>query len=147
MIKILNIDIRELINNHEVCCITTNGFVKKNGECVMGRGVAKIAAELYPKLPQRLGQMLNDFGNQVYWFSEFRIFSFPVKHVWWKKADIKLIIQSTKELYDGIDKLRIEKCYLPKPGCENGGLKWEDVEREIEPFLHPNVIIIDKKES
>jgi hypothetical protein len=144
MIKVLNIDIRELINNNEFVCITTNGYVKKNGECVMGRGVAKIAAELYPEMPKRIGIGIKEFGNQVYWFRNLNIFTFPVKHNWWEKADINLIVKSTKELSKYVDKLHIEKCYLPKPGCENGRLKWEDVEREIEPFLHSNVIIIDK---
>ena len=27
-------------------CITTNGFIKKDGTCVMGRGCAKQAADL-----------------------------------------------------------------------------------------------------
>lgn len=32
--------------------ITTNGFVKKNGCAVMGRGVAKQAVTKYPSLPK-----------------------------------------------------------------------------------------------
>jgi len=31
--------------------ITTNGFVKNNGEAVMGRGCAREAARKYPRLP------------------------------------------------------------------------------------------------
>jgi len=31
--------------------ITTNGAIKNDGSCVMGRGVAKQAADKYPELP------------------------------------------------------------------------------------------------
>ena len=34
-----------------VIAITTNGFVKATGECVMGRGCALTAKRLYPQLP------------------------------------------------------------------------------------------------
>ncbi len=44
---------------------TSNGFVKRSGEAVMGRGCAKAAASLDPRLPLQLGKAIKEYGNQV----------------------------------------------------------------------------------
>jgi hypothetical protein len=49
----------------DAMCITTNGFVKANGECVMGRGCAKQAATYWPDLPKLLGGAIQKYGNVV----------------------------------------------------------------------------------
>jgi hypothetical protein len=78
-----------------ICCVTTNGFVR-NGKAVMGRGVARQAAQRWPDLPARLGQQLGRdesepgpfgsaappyYGNHVQ-FIGYRLVSFPVKPCW-----------------------------------------------------------------
>lgn len=61
--------------------ITTNGFVKANGEAVMGRGIAKQIADLMPEIPKKLGGMLHLFGNNVSVITNnlMPIVNFPVK--------------------------------------------------------------------
>lgn len=49
----------------DAICITTNGFVKRNGECVMGKGCAKQAAVKYPGLTKDLGTAIRANGNVV----------------------------------------------------------------------------------
>lgn len=49
--------------------ITTNGFVKKNGECVMGRGCAKEATLRYPRIAKELGNFITLYGNKVWKWS------------------------------------------------------------------------------
>lgn len=49
----------------DAVCITTNGFVKKNGACVMGKGCAKQAAELFPWFPKTVGTHIKSMGNTV----------------------------------------------------------------------------------
>jgi hypothetical protein len=44
-------DAFDLIKNYDSLCITTNGYVKNNGACVMGRGIALTAARKYFMLP------------------------------------------------------------------------------------------------
>ena len=61
------------------------------------------------------------------------ILSFPVKHNWFNNADISLIKRSAKELLDWSEPFR--SIVLPRPGCGNGGLKWEDVKPVLEPIL------------
>jgi len=68
----------------DVICVTTNGFVKANGNGVMGRGVAKQAVKLYPgqNLEAILGQGISLFGNSVFpliKYNKYSIYSFPVK--------------------------------------------------------------------
>jgi len=129
-------------------CITTNGTVKKNGEAVMGRGCAKELATMVPNFPKLFGAGLQLNGNHVMLFQPFLhywIITFPVKHHWHEKADIKLIKKSCLELVDLMQKNSMNKVYLPRPGCGNGHLDWDkDVKPVIKDLLPDNVIIVSK---
>jgi len=66
----------------DAVCISTNGFVKNNGECVMGKGCAKEAAEYFPEIPKVLGDRIKKYGNVVNLLRHcdgVAILSFPVK--------------------------------------------------------------------
>lgn len=122
--------------------ITTNGFVKKNGSCVMGKGCALEAKKLYPKLEYTLGAEILAYGNHVHWLTtdaRWAIFSFPVKHNWWEKADLNLIERSCTELVTLVDnsfgKDRIPFIAVPRPGCGNGQLDWADVKPICEKYF------------
>lgn len=126
--------------------ITTNGFVKKNGEAVMGRGCAKEAALKWPDLPLKLGYSITQSGNHVFYLIE-ELCSFPVKHNWWEKADKELIERSARELLDFIDYRAafdqpFKSILLPRPGCGNGQLDWKDVKPIIEPILDDRFYVI-----
>lgn len=133
----------------DVKCITTNGFVKKNGECVMGRGCAKEARDKFPGIASLLGTYIRLHGNHVHDLGvhdNTHILSFPVKHRWNEQADPQLIAQSAAELdawvnvnFDYKDAVIL----IPRPGCGNGGLKWDDVRPILEPILDDRFIIID----
>jgi hypothetical protein len=150
-------------------CITTNGFVKNNGEAVMGRGCAKEAAERWPQFPKMFGEMLNRLGNTVViWDNQEtgtyvenvedlpdlqgQLATFPVKHNWWEEADLELIKKSAEDLVrlvncfareDLPDMTTFEKIYIPRPGCGNGKLSWEIVKVILEPILDDRFIIVD----
>lgn len=70
----------------DAICITTNGFVKKNGEAVMGAGVAKQAADRWITLPKILGKCLlagkdgvNTLLESAWDETPYEVVSFPVK--------------------------------------------------------------------
>lgn len=69
----------------DVICITTNGFRKSNGDCVMGKGCAKQAANMIPGLPAILGKAIGTNGNitqKVYESDDgVALVVFPVKPV------------------------------------------------------------------
>lgn len=125
-----------------IICVTTNGYIKTNGEGVMGAGCAKEAAERYPTLPRLLGMSLQRRGNVVSLLTP-TILSFPVKHHWKEEADLKLIEESTKELKARAEKATHLKFILPRPGCGNGRLLWLEVE-PIVKCLPDNVFVISK---
>jgi len=117
--------------------VTTNGFVKKNGACVMGRGCALEATRRYMGVEFTLGGLIKKSGNQVYQltFDKPHLVSFPVKHNWWEKADVKLIEKSTKELVALTERSGWKNVVLPRPGCGNGQLNWEDVKGVLSSVL------------
>jgi hypothetical protein len=128
---------------HTAICITTNGTVKSNGMCVMGRGCAKEATQRISGIALELGRKIRAVGNVVQSLDNFKIWAFPVKHNWYETADLELIKKSALSL-----KL-IAECaayshyqfYLPRPGCGNGHLLWENV-RPLLLDLPDNVKVI-----
>jgi len=126
--------------------IPTNGSVKSNGECVMGRGLAFQAKVKFPNLPKELGERIKQYGNQVFLWTKYRLITFPVKHNWWEKADINLIIESCNQLME-IFKYNLTglptPVYLPKVGCGNGKLNWSEVEPFLEQLLDDRFIVCE----
>ena len=119
-----------------IIAITTNGFVKRDRACVMGRGCARQAAVRFPDLPRKLASRISAEGNHVFHFPEHGLIIFPVKHNWWEAADLGLIQRSAGELLKIIEVKKIkEAVYLPRPGSGNGRLKWEDVKKILLPIL------------
>lgn len=134
-----------LAKDFDVLCITTNGMVKNNGDAVMGRGIAAQFKTKYPFGPAILGDKIKRNGNvyqPIMWNDTITYTSFPVKHLWMQKADLKLIEQSALALREDALKNRDKKFLLPRPGCGNGSLNWKDVKPLIENILPDNVYIV-----
>ena len=89
-----------------------------------------------PGTSPHVGVKISAEGNQVFYFPECKLITFPVKHNWWEAADLGLIERSARELLKIIEVRKIkEPIYLPRPGCGNGRLKWEDVKKILSPIL------------
>jgi hypothetical protein len=135
-----------------VVLITTNGTIKKNGEAVMGRGCAAEAKKLMPSLPADLGSHIRERGNIVMQpmggddaYEEACLWTFPVKHNWWEKADLELIRKSALRLKTIAKNSKGFTFILPRPGCGNGGLRWKDVKVVLEEVKLPrNVWVIHR---
>lgn len=149
-------NIVDLYKEGKTVCVTTNGYLKRNGEGVMGKGNAACMKETFPslQLPAALGAHIQRNGNHVGFIGE-RVIAFPVKPIvgglveclenfrakqekelqpgqlvpgWMCKADIDLIYQSFEELYELIYDQKLTEVYLPLPGCDNGGLNEDDLD-------------------
>lgn len=146
--------------------ITTNGSVNSRGECVMGRGCALEAKEMFPGLALELGRRVRSrsIGNHLKLFDRmicreddspyngrsYRLISFPVKHRWYERADLKLIERSAGELValvddaDWLTKNSNAQIVLPRPGCGNGHLRWSDVRPVIEPLFDDRFLVVHR---
>lgn len=113
--------------------VTTNGTVNRHGAAVMGRGIAKEAKDRFPTLPFDLGFHLECHGNVpaafAYDNAVYDIWTLPVKYHWYERASIPLIQQSIARLEHGVRDY--DYIYMPRPGCGNGRLSWE----EVKPML------------
>lgn len=129
----------------DLICITTNGYVKRNGACVMGRGCAHEAKVRFPRVEFKLGTYLKRYGNRPF-LLDIKLWphlaSFPVKHEWWMRADYHLIAQSAVLLVDMVERRGYEQVVIPRPGCGNGGLNWHDVKKILDPVLDERFTII-----
>jgi len=124
-------------------CITTNGTVKKNGEAVMGKGVALQLKTQHPDFAFNLGRCLTRDGNMVTYTPHLQLFTFPVKHNWWEVADIELIKISCTQLMLILNYCsEMKRVLLPAPGCGNGGLAYEQVLPVIRPLLDDRVVVV-----
>lgn len=130
----------------DVICVTTNGFIKKDGTCVMGRGCAYEASQKDKTFPALLGHHIKMNGNVVGMIGVINgkpVLSFPVKHKWFEKADLALIEQSAKQLRQWADYQDLPTTIvIPRPGCGNGKLAWEDVKAVLAPILDDRFHII-----
>ena len=137
-------------------CITTNGTLKKNGNAVMGAGVAKQAATVFPDIRQALGEEIADKGNELFFFQDMNIINFPVKHNWYENADIELIKKSCKQLQEIANfhadtygrHINLVKfpIILPRPGCGNGKLDWEiEVKPVLQKMLDDKIMVISNE--
>lgn len=140
-------------------CVTTNGVVNEDGEAVMGRGIALEAKKRFPGLPHDLGMAITSKGNKLYSWPKCRLVTFPTKHHWMDMSDLCLIEKSCQELVSWVDAvcsfltsaLKIPmvtesaKIYLPRPGCGNGGLYWNDVKPILEKYLDDRFVVVNRK--
>jgi hypothetical protein len=132
-----------LKNPRHVICITTNGFIKKDGTAVMGRGCANEARSRIPGIAKILGLHIKFNGNVAAYLTP-DVISFPVKHAWYEPADLALIEESTSWLYKQAALNPETRFVLPRPGCGNGQLSYTQV-RPLLVHLPDNVGVIDFK--
>ncbi len=145
--------------------ITTNGFVKKNGDAVMGRGCAREAALRWPGLESELGALIREQGNHVFDIKRMSLsvaapdeipempkalaaawsttlVTFPVKDVWQEPAKIDLIARSAEELVEMTGQHGWDKVVMPRPGCGNGQLRWDTVRWLLDPILDDRFVVV-----
>lgn len=123
--------------------IATNGTIKQDGSCVMGRGIALEAAQRYPELPAALGKRIKLEGNHVFLFCTFGLITLPTKEQYYNPSSIVLIENGLKALTNMVAgaKLR-QEILLPRLGCGNGKLSWKTVRPLVERYLETDQFVI-----
>jgi len=162
--KIARGDMWSQINKADAICITTNGYVRKDGAAVMGRGCAKQATERFFGIEYKLGSAITKFGNRgiiLTGIGKTNIVSFPVKkeymicsdkkqivyHMrkkfslgdkipgWALIADLALIEKSAHMLVEATTRRGWQSVSLPQPGCGAGELSWTEVKPILDSIL------------
>jgi hypothetical protein len=158
-------DMFDELGTADAIFITTNGFVKRNGRAVMGRGCAKQARDRWPEVERTLGEAINQFGNIPHILitdNGTQIWSFPVKPVycissdnglnvvqhmrnqyldganvpgWACVADLSIICQSVMDMIKIADASKWTRVVLPRPGCGAGELSWDKVRPALAQLL------------
>lgn len=115
--------------------VTTNSYIKKNGELVMGRGAAKQLRDISPGIDSHFGKEIKEscghlgiYGLKIspfYPMSRFGLFQ--VKKHFKDKADLNLIKESCDQLIKWCNENKGENVDLNFPGIGNGGLSYENV--------------------
>ena len=129
-------DMWSVLDHSDLFLITTNSFVKRNGELVMGRGIALEAKTRFPGLAQSFGETISNTCGHLGEYNIIlpkpgsKIGAFQVKYFWGDQADLKLIERSVNALikiapnYTRID--------INFPGIGNGRLKYDDVKAIVD---------------
>jgi len=123
--------------------VTTNGIIKKDGKLVMGAGIALEAKKRYKGIDKWLGRLVKNHGNHVFLY--YNILSFPTKHNWKDKSDLKLIEQSCQEVLTLVNSfIDKEKTIVLSPvGCGHGGLNFEtQVKPLLEKYLDDRFVVL-----
>ena len=127
-------DIFDTASEFDAICVTTNGVITKTQALVMGAGVAKQFKIKYPGIEYELGKKVKTYGNIPFLIYKKNqpIISFPTKHNWKDKSDLKLIEESAKALVKIATSRYWTKVALPAPGVGKGGLSWKN---QVQPLL------------
>jgi len=166
-------DLFSYIGKVDALCITTNGFVKSNGNAVMGRGCALQAATRWSVITKLLGKHIRAAGNvphkliqkDITW-----IYSFPVKPInaiftgnnavthmipkfklgqcipgWACIADERIIEESARYMTEEANSCEYKCIVLPRPGCGAGELSWDIVKPILNKYLDGRFISVTYK--
>ncbi len=129
-----------------VVAITVGGLLNKNGLSAMPRGCARQAAERFPSLPYTLGEQIRRFGLHVFDLGQ-RIVSFPVENSPYDMPELKIIEQSCRELVELCDYKGWPEIIVPRPGCGQGGLSWQEVAPLLKKYFDDRFFIISSGEK
>jgi hypothetical protein len=124
-----------LAKNFDVLCVTTNGVVKRNGQLVMGAGIAYQFNLRFPQLSSLLGSRVKRNGNIPYLITfgdGTRIMSVPTKQDYANPSPISLIRSSAQRVRTIVDQCKIRSILSTRPGCGLGNQDWTQVKKMLE---------------
>jgi hypothetical protein len=136
--------------------IPTNVGWTATGANVMGRGLAKQAADKYPDFPVWYGKVCRQFGSltPVFRYPKAPLIAFPVKPLnikspwlsWKSGASLKLIESSAEALKLSAVELGWERVAVSLVGCGNGGLEMSEVRPILDRHLSDGRFVLVLKQ-
>ncbi len=126
------------LESAEYRCILTSGALSAE-EAVLETRSAREAAAKFSGLAGDLGRFITSRGNHAHLVRP-GLCSFPTKQYQWSGPTLQIIERSAHELCELVG---TAKTLLPRPGCAEGELKWEDVAKAL-AFLPDNIIVVNQ---
>lgn len=129
----------------DAVCIPVNWRTKRNGDAVMGAGVAKQAAERWPELPGFLGRVIRHHELAVHAIRSDDgpyLVMFPTKQDWREPSSTALIERMVTQLVWFTTEYGWRTVVLPRLGCGHGGLDWSDVRPVLERHLDSRFVVL-----
>jgi O-acetyl-ADP-ribose deacetylase (regulator of RNase III) len=107
---------------------------------VMGKGIAKIFRERYPKMYAEYRKLCDreqlKIGNLHLWKGDDRwVLNFPTKTTWRLPSKLEYIEKGLETFANNYERMGIVSASFPPLGCGNGNLNWSDVRPVMERFL------------
>lgn len=127
-----NGDLWQAYESGEWIIVPTNGMTRRNGEAVMGAGVALAAAKRIPRLPRLLGAQLRASGNHAYAWPAYRFITAPSKHYPFEPASLTLIERTAQETAHWVAHYQVATIFSIQVGCGVGAQRWA----VVAPILH-----------
>ncbi|HUU82425.1 MAG TPA: ADP-ribose-binding protein [Phycisphaerae bacterium] len=125
------------IESAEFRCIPSGGALNDGGEAILIAGVAKEAGKRFDGLTLDLGRLIASRGNHCHVIRPGLI-SFPIQQYEWAGPSLQVIQRSAGEL---VGLVGDAKTLLPRPGCGQGELAWEEVSKVLSS-LPDNIWVI-----
>lgn len=130
-----------MLEHADLFLITTNSYVRRDGELVMGRGIAREAKTRFPHIPQLAGEWIlqNDLHNGFYGILtdifDNNMGLFQVKLHYSADADINVIDTSCEMLSFWITENQLTNVHMNYPGIGAGRLD----KSRVEPILNQHL--------
>lgn len=107
---------------------------------VMGKGVAKVFRETYPKMFREYKRVCDakqlEIGKLHLWKSEDRwVLNVPTKTTWRLPSQIDYVEAGLETFVANYARLGISSVSFPPLGCGNGNLEWDKVRPLMESYL------------
>lgn len=128
----------------EYRCVTTNSVIRAYGGLTMGAGTALQAKIRFPHLPKKLAAWVETYGNRPFLCKAEGLITFPTKHHWRDDSVVELIVESAGKIVQIVDKFNIGSVVTTRPGCGNGGLRWEDVRPHLAEVFDDRFTVLGK---
>ena len=129
--------------------VPINLTIKKNHCLVMGAGVARQAAEMYPHLPATFAKLLRltdpTVKAPILVDKLYGIIGMPTKVRWQDTASLELIDIAAERIEQMRQDLQIDPDHtiaLPAVGCGAGTLLWQDVSPVLAKHFHSDKYVV-----
>ncbi len=133
--KCVNGDLWDFLPLGYYIVVPTNSYVNTDGKAAMGRGVALQATTFFGGLAKQLGHLLKTHGPGVFVLPRQKLILFTTKNHWKDDSTLEIIKDSCVKLKAFMDKDPELKVAMPRIGCGNGKLKWEEVVELVKAYF------------